>query len=77
MGKTKKRNIALARNQKDQLNISRKDAITQVSTALMNNDCNEDIKNLISLFGITAEELTEQDISYETMKCLNLVNGLL
>ena len=70
MGKSKKRNIAQARNQKELINITRSEAIKQITTALKNNEGDEEVKKLITLFGIRAEELTEEDISYEAIKCL-------
>ena len=66
MGKAKKRSIALGRH--NQLtNLSREDAISIVLEKIKNNDDAEDI---ISLFGLSAEELLEAGADYESIKAL-------
>ncbi len=66
MGKAKKRSIALGRH--NQLtNLSREDAISIVLEKIKNNESAEDI---ISLFGLSAEELLEAGADYESIKAL-------
>lgn len=66
MGKAKKRSIALGRHNQI-TNLSRKDAIKIILDKINNNENPDDI---ISLFGITAEELLEAGADYEIVKSL-------
>jgi len=61
MGKAKKRNLALKSNNKIS-NITRESAIEQIVTNIQNRI---DAINLITLFGISAEELLEAGATYE------------
>ncbi len=61
MGKAKKRNLALKSNNKIS-NITRESAIEQIVENIQNRI---DAINLITLFGISAEELLEAGATYE------------
>lgn len=66
MGKAKRRSIALGKH--NQLsNLSREDAINLVVKNLYNK---EEVVDIITLFGLTAEELLEAGADYETVKAL-------
>ncbi len=69
MGKAKKRSFNKAR-EKDITAVKRADAIICIINGIRNNSLSSDIKNLISLFGITAEELTEAGASYEELSAV-------
>ncbi len=61
MGKAKKRSLALGINNKIS-NLTREDAITQI---VQNIENKQEVIELITLFGVTAEELLEAGASYE------------
>ena len=66
MGKSKKR--ILAKGRYDQItNLTREEATDIAVQKLMNN---EDARNIITLFGLTAEELLEAGAAYEMVKAL-------
>ncbi len=66
MGKSKKRSIVLGKH--NQLaNLSRDEAI---SIAVEKLSKKEDAENLITLFGLKAEELLEAGADYETVKSI-------
>ena len=67
MGKSKKRNF---NKNTDALGsvIKRADVIETVLVAIKNNNVTDDIKNHISLFGLTPEELTEAGATLEEIK---------
>ena len=67
MGKSKKRNF---NKNTDMLGsvIKRADVINTVLLAIKTNNITDDIKNHISLFGLTPEELTEAGASLEEIK---------
>ncbi len=69
MGKAKKRSLHLGINDRV-TNLSREDAVCEV-VALLNNcrDRNQ-AYSLITLFGLSAEELLEAGASYETVMSL-------
>ena len=71
MGKCKKRLIARARNSKSQMQISREDALNQVYKELDQDPSSITAKNLISLFGLSAEELSEAGVTYEILRSLD------
>lgn len=71
LGKCKQRLIARAKNEKTQLQISRKEAIDIVCADLRQNPTSIAAKNLISLFGLSAEELSEAGVSYEVLRSLD------
>lgn len=64
MGKSKKRILHKGRNQQI-TNLKREDAIRMVIKSLNAKNINDDAKNLISLFGFSAEELLEEGARYE------------
>ena len=66
MGKSKRRIIARGKHQQI-ANITREEAIQEV---LMHLDKHANISELISLFGLKAEELLEAGADYETVKSL-------
>ena len=69
MGKSKKRIL-----NKNTENITpvlkRKTVICNIIKDIKNNSIKEETKNLISLFGITFEELSEAGISYEELSAV-------
>lgn len=65
MGKSKKRIIYRGKN--EQLtNLSRSEAVRQAAELLNNGD--KEAYSLITLFGMTAEEILEAGTSYEIVK---------
>ncbi len=69
MGKAKKRSLHLGINDRI-TNLSREDAVLATIEALRKPSGGHDAYNLITLFGLTAEELLEAGASYETIKSL-------
>lgn len=67
MGKSKKRIIYKGKNQQI-ANITRSEAIANVIKMLNNND--KEAISIITLFGLSAEELLEGGASYEVIKGL-------
>lgn len=67
MGKSKKRNF---NKNTDALGsvIKRSDVVSTVLLAVRNNNITDEIKNHITLFGITPEELTEAGATLEEIK---------
>ena len=67
MGKSKKRNF---NKNTDMLGsvIKRSDVIETVLLAIKNHNVTDEVKNNISLFGITPEELTESGATLEEIK---------
>ena len=67
MGKSKKRNF---NKNTDALGsvIKRSDVVLTVLSAIKNNNITDDIKNHITLFGLTPEELTEAGATLEEIK---------
>ncbi len=66
MGKSKKRSIVLGKHNQI-ANLSRDEAI---SIAVEKLSKKEDAENLITLFGLKAEELLEAGADYETVKSI-------
>ena len=66
MGKAKRRSIALGRHNQIS-NLSRNDAIISDVEKLSKQ---EDVSELITLFGLSAEELLEAGANYEDIKSL-------
>ena len=64
MGKAKKRSLHLGINDMFE-NISRSDAMIHVLKAFKHKNVDNEIINLISLFGFTSEELLENGADYE------------
>ncbi len=71
MGKSKQRIIAKAKNDKNQLQITRTQAIEMAYAELCKNPSSNDAKKLISLFGLSAEELSEKGLTYEVLRALD------
>ena len=69
MGKAKKRSFHLGINNQI-TNLSREDAVNKAVTALDSCDSRPEAYNLITLFGMSAEELLEAGASYETVVSL-------
>lgn len=64
MGKSKKRILYKGINDK-LTNIKREDALSNVVKACNTKKIDNDVKDLISLFGFSAEELLESGAQYE------------
>ena len=72
MGKSKKR--IFNKNKIVETSIRREDAVRSVLKSIKGNLLDVETKNLISLFGISAEELAESGASYEELRALkNLI----
>ena len=71
LGKSKQRIIARAKNDKSQLNFTRQDALARVIEDLSVNPASISAKNIITLFGLTAEELSEAGLTYEVLRSLD------
>lgn len=69
MGKAKKRSFQLGINNKI-TNITRENAVEEVLKLLKYEDSKKDSYELITLFGMSAEELLEAGASYETVMSL-------
>jgi hypothetical protein len=65
LGKSKKRIIYRGKNEQF-TNLSRNDAVKKVVKLLQNGD--KEAYSLITLFGMTAEEILEAGASYELVK---------
>ena len=73
MGKALKRGMHKSKNIPFE-SLSRDDAINKVVKGLKNTNKNENIEDLITLFGLSSEELLESGASYEEVKS---VSGIL
>ena len=78
MGKAKKRNFQTCINSGGNVgslpvNLSRKKAIEFAIKKLKDNNLDNEAKDLITLFGITAEELAEAGATYEDLVALKSV----
>ena len=71
MGKAKKRNFQKGKVSAFESGISRAEAIEQIVKRINENEISPEIEDIISLFGITAEELGEAGLKYEELKALN------
>lgn len=69
MGKSKKRIFNKNKNSNGST-IKRQDTVQLIIHNIKNNLMDIETKNLISLFGITAEELAEEGATYEELKAL-------
>lgn len=69
MGKSKKRIFNKHKNANGS-SIKREDAVKSILKSIKNNILDVETKNLISLFGISAEELAEAGATYEELKAL-------
>ena len=78
MGKAKKRNFHNCINSTGTLGslpqtLSRQEALLKIMTSIKAGDYSDEIKDLIGLFGITAEELAESGAIYEDLVALKAV----
>lgn len=78
MGKAKKRNFRNCINTGGAMNslpsvFTREEAVRRIVEAVRNNDFSAETKNIITLFGISAEELTEAGASYEDLVTLKTI----
>ncbi len=71
MGKSKRRILSRAKNDKNLFKLTREEAIKIVFGEITKNTASIEAKNIISLFGLTAEELAEAGISYEVLRSLD------
>lgn len=71
MGKCKKRIFAKAAKQKNPISITREEALHSVFYELLENPASNKAKDMISLFGLKAEELAEMGLSYEVLRALD------
>jgi hypothetical protein len=71
LGKSKQRLRARARNEKTQLMITREEALKTVCENLIDDASSISARKLISLFGLTAEELAEAGVTYEILRSLD------
>lgn len=53
--------------------VSRADAILEVLKRIKDNDLSPETKDLIGLFGMSAEELSEAGATYEELKALGAI----
>lgn len=73
MGKSKQRSFAKARNSYKKYDITREQAVIFVVDELMINNNYDNAKELIMLFGLSADELGEAGLSYEHLRALGRV----
>jgi ribosomal protein L13E len=71
LGKCKQRLIARAKNDKFQINVTRDEALKHAVKSLTKNPSSSSAKNMITLFGFSAEELAEAGLSYEVLRSLD------
>lgn len=72
MGKCKKRNFNKYKNN-EALSLKRADAVNSIIKDIKNNNYSEQTKDLITLFGITAEELSEAGATYEELMAIKYI----
>lgn len=72
MGKAKKRSFKLGINDRFS-NLKREDAVNEAVSLLEKLD--SDAYNIITLFGLSAEELLEAGASYESVKSIQGILG--
>ncbi len=76
MGKCKRRSISKAKNQSFRIQFTRHEAVNTVVREVDRNPASTYARELISLFGLSAEELSESGVSYEVLRSLDSVlNG--
>lgn len=69
MGKSKKRGFCRGKDKIGSV-LKRQDVILNVISAIRKNTLTDEILGLISLFGITAEELSEAGASFEELSAV-------
>lgn len=67
MGKAKQRCFRKCKPYSSMI-MTREDTVKKIVRHFGSNDFDRDVKNMISLFGITAEELSEAGATYEELK---------
>lgn len=72
MGKAKKRNFNKSSSVKG-TTLKRSDIISQVICDIKGKKLSDETKNLVSLFGITIEELSEAGATYEELSIINQI----
>ena len=73
MGKCKRRSISRPQKYGFKMEFTRKQAVKTVIEEIDKNPTSIYAKELISLFGLTAEELSESGMSYEILRSLDAV----
>jgi len=73
VGKCKRRSISKAKNYSFKTQLTRNEALKAVIDEIYKNPSSVYAKELISLFGLTAEELSESGVSYEILRSLDSV----
>ncbi len=73
LGKCKKRTLAQIRRNNFDLQFTRDQALRVVIKEINKNPTSLYAKNLISLFGLSAEELSESGLTYEVLRSLDTV----
>ena len=69
MGKAFKRGMNKSKNNLFE-SLSREDAVNKVVKGLKNPNKNDNVEDLITLFGLSSEELLENGASYEEVKAI-------
>ena len=70
MSKSKKR-ILHGNKDYERLSYSREEAVTFVTNSIKNRHFDKEAKNILSLFGISGEELSEAGLSWEELKVIS------
>ena len=73
LGKCKQRLLAKAKNNKAPLNYTRQKALADVIEELTHNPSSNSAKKMITLFGFSAEELSEAGLTYEVLRSLDCI----
>ena len=71
MGKAKKRNLHIRQN--GLTTMSREQAVKEIISRIKSADFGPETKDVIGLFGISAEELSEAGATYEELKALGQI----
>lgn len=73
MGKCKRRAISKAKNHGFKMQFTRYEALKAVIEEITKNPASVYARELILLFGLSAEELSESGVSYEVLRSLDAV----
>ncbi len=71
MGKCKRRAISKVKHTGFKMQFTRNEAVKTVIKEIGRNPASIYARELISLFGLTAEELSESGVSYEVLRSLD------
>lgn len=72
MGKSKRRLLSRAKTDMlSYLQLTRTDAVKSVMDEIGKNPASNSARKIISLFGLTAEELSESGMTYEVLRSLD------